>query len=120
MPAITPEALEELLIAGASMPNVYNLNKKNRGIKNRAQANKALKFGPEEGGLAGVGGGGNFPGQRPGETDSAYADRVNPPPSHAGENFGSAAPVKFPGEVMGPGSDDRYDMSYTQNNQNGT
>ena len=121
-PAITPQAIEELLIAGASLPNVYNLNKKNRGAKNRAETNKALKFGPEKsGGLAGAGGGGGggggdrFPGQREGETDSAYAARVNAPPSGEGENYGQPAPVKFPGEWMGPGSDDQYDTSYMKN-----
>ena len=101
-PAVTPQALEELLMAGASLPNVYNLNKQNRGAKNRAEANKLLKFGAEKSsGLAGAdqgNGSGRFPGQQPGETDSAYAARVNQPPAYAGENFGAPAPVKFPGE----------------------
>ncbi len=58
-PAMTPQALEELLIAGASLPNVYNLNGKNRGVKNRAETNKLLSFGPEKsGGIAGAGGDG--------------------------------------------------------------
>jgi len=127
-PAVTPTALEELLMAGASLPNVYNLNKKNRGRKNRAEANRKLKFGQEgvskggDGGLAGVdqgNGSGHFPGQLPGETDEGYAQRMNQPPSGQGENYGSPAPIKFPGEWMGPGSDDRYDLSYTKNTGGG-
>lgn len=125
-PAITPQAIEELLLAGASLPNVYNLNGKNRGAKNRAETNKTLKFGPEQSsGMAGVdqgNGSGHFPGQRPGETDSAYAQRVNPPPSGEGENYGNGgAPIRFPGSWMGPaGTDDQYDLSYTKNAGGGT
>ncbi len=102
-PAITPQALEELLFAGASLPNVYNLNKKGRGAGNRAEANKTLQFGTEKGGGGGVAGvdqgngSGHFPGQLPGEQDSTYASRVNAPPSGTGENFGAPAPVRFPG-----------------------
>ncbi len=126
-PAVTPEALEELLMGGASLPNVYNINGKFRGAKNRSEANKKLKFGSEAvskggDGLAGVdagNGSGHFPGQLPGETDSAYAARVNAPPSGTGDNYGQPAPVKFPGEWMGPGSDDQYDTSYMTNTGGG-
>lgn len=57
-----------------------------------------------------------FPGQRSNETDTAYADRVNPPPSGTGSNYakGKSAPVRFPGPCMGPGSDNRHDLSYTK------
>ena len=108
-------------MAGASLPNIYNLNKKNRGRGNRKAADKSF------GGVVGVGTPGNpgsgtggdgplGPGYLPGETDSAYAERNNPAPSDTGSNYGAgAAPVKYPGSIMGPGSDDRHDLSYTKN-----
>jgi hypothetical protein len=118
-PAYTPDALEELFLNGASLPNVYNLDGQNRNRKNRDEANKASRKGGSSGGIAGTGGGDGggqwFPGQRPGQTDSEYAAEHNPPPSGEGSNYGvGAAPVKFPGYVMGPGSDDQHDLSYTK------
>jgi hypothetical protein len=56
-----------------------------------------------------------WPGQKPGESDTAYVDRVNPAPAGTGRNYGKGpAPVRFRGECMGPGSDNRHDLSYTK------
>lgn len=117
-PAYTPEALEELFLNGASLPNVYNLDGQNRNRKNRSDSNKAFVAG--SGGIAGTGGGGGgdcFPGQLPGETDTAYAERNNPAPSGEGANYGvGPAPIKFSALCMhaAGGADARYDLSYTK------
>lgn len=40
---------------------------------------------------------------------------MNPAPSGTGSNYGrGSTPVKFSGKIMGPGADDRYDLSYTK------
>ena len=76
-------------------------------------------------GVAGVGGGGGgdcFPGQLPGENDSGYVERVNPPPSGEGANYGNgAAPIRFSALCMNAmgGADARYDLSFTKNTGGG-
>jgi hypothetical protein len=114
VPALDPQSIEELLLSGASMVNIYNMNNQSKH-KNRTKSS----FGPEEGVVGaeqGGSGGGAWPDMLPGETDSEYMSRKNIAPSGVGGNYGAGgAPVMYTGAQAGPGSDDRHDLSYTQN-----
>jgi hypothetical protein len=92
------------------LPNIYNIDGSNKNRLNRKNAQVALGTKPK-GGSGGGGGGGGVAGVE--ETDSEMMNRTNPPPNGQGSNYGKgAAPVKFTGEFAGPGSDDRFDLTY--------